>query len=91
MPCVQIGDLSLHRSTAKAARYLCVVIAVILHNLVIIVNMELFALSRNAAGIELPTHDTVVSQFIRVLKSLLAKWRRKPDPILDANAPLARR
>ena len=34
---------------------------VILHNLVIIANMELLALSRNAAGTGLPTHDTVVS------------------------------
>ena len=49
------------RSTAQAARYLCVAIAVILHNLVIIANMELLALSRNADGTELPTHDTVVS------------------------------
>ena len=75
------------RSTAKATRYLCVAIAVILHNLVIIANMELLALSRNAAGTVLPTHDTVVAQFIRALKSLFAKWRREPDPILDADAP----
>ena len=78
------------RNTAKAARYLCVAIAVILHNLVIIANMELLALSRNATGTRLPTHDTVVSQFIRALKSLLAKWRREPDPILDADAPASR-
>ena len=75
------------RNTAKAARYPCVAIAVILHNLVIIANMELLALSRNADGIGLPTHGTVVSQFIRALKSLLAKWWREPDPILDADAP----
>ena len=61
------------RGTTKAARYLCVAIAVILPNLVIIANMELLALSRNAGGTELSTHDTVVSQFIRALKSLLAK------------------
>ena len=43
-------------------------------------------MSRNAAGTGLPTHDTVVAQFIRALKSLLAKWRREPDPILDTDA-----
>ena len=78
------------RNTAKAARYLCVVIAVILHNFVIIANLELLALSRNAAGTELSTHDTVVSQFIRALNSLLAKWRREPDPILDTDASACR-
>ena len=47
-------------------------------------------MSRNATGTRLPTHDTVVFQFIRTLKSLLAKWRREPDPILDADAPACR-
>ena len=55
----------------------------------IIANMEILALSRNAGVTGLSAHDTIASRFIRALKSPLAKWQ-EPDPIPDADAPTCR-